>query len=341
MSDERIFIEDVISDLRRVQEFDPEELRQNDRLGRESDFSEAVCPAQRVVSIFKKLPEDAIDELTFQQKKQLQGWCKSIFNLFDEIKSIKLADGEFVSRRDELISQTKQAHDTYLEKLQPLISFAVARTVDFNALTSDARSAVQAIKDESAKIQEELLEISKEASNVLQQVKDAAAEQGVTQQAKYFSDEAVLHANASFKWLIASIGSVLTLFTYSAFTLFFPYLEFFTADTLTDAVQLTASKVLVFLVLTFSALQSVKVYSAHKHNEVTNRHRQNALMTYRTLAEAGGNSETKDVVLQYAASAIYTPNDSGYLKHEDRGTLPSPIVGLNTRALSGGSGQAE
>ena len=341
MSDERIFIEDVISDLRRVQAFDPEQLRQTVRLGSESDFSEAVLPAQRIVSLFKKFPEEAIEELTFQQKKQLQEWCKSVFNLFGEVQSIKQADGDFIARRDSLIVQTKQSHDLYLEKLQPLISFAVARTVDFNSLTADARSAVQAIRDESTKIQDELVTISNESNKVLQQVKDAAAEQGVTQQAKYFKDEALIHAAESKKWLVASIGSVILLLIYAVATLFFPYLEMFAADSLANAVQLTASKILVFLVLTFSALQSVKAYSAHKHNEVTNRHRQNALMTYRTLAEAGGTAETKDVVLQFAASAIYSPNESGYLKNEDRGALPNPVLSLTPRNSGSGSAHSE
>lgn len=341
MSEEKIIIEDVIADLKRIQDFPVEELRQNERLGRESDFSEAITPAQRVVNVFKKFPIDAVEELTFQQKKELQGWCKSIYNLFDEIKTIKLADGDFVSRRDELISQTKQANDIYLSRLQPLISYAVARTVDFNSLTIEARKAVQAIRDENIQIQLELEAISNESRQVLQQVKDAAAEQGVTQQAIYFKDEAEVHGVASERWLWASISSTAVLLSYSALSLFFPYFEVFTADSIVEAVQLTASKLLIFAVLTFAVVQCVKVYLAHRHNEVTNRHRQNALMTYTTLANAAGTTEAKDVVLQYAAGAIYSPNDSGYLKNEDRGLLPSPVVGFNPRSLASGASQAE
>lgn len=341
MSDDRTIIEDLIADLKRIQDFDVEELRQNDRLGRESDFSEAVAPAHRVVNVFRKFPIDAVDELTVQQRKDLQGWCKSIYNLFDEIKTIKLADGDFVSRRDELISQTSQANDIYLAKLQPLIAYAVARTVDFNSLTIEARKAVQAIRDENANLQHELEIISNESKQVLQQVKDAAAEQGVTQQAIYFKDEAEIHNKAAVKWLSASVVSIAVLLCYSTLSLFFPYIDLFTADDVVEAVQLTASKLLIFAVLTFAAVQCVKIYLSHKHNEVTNRHRQNALMTYTTLANAAGTAEAKDVVLQYAAGAIYSPTDSGYLKSEDRGTLPAPVLGLSPRSLGSGSAQTE
>jgi hypothetical protein len=261
--------------------------------------------------------------------------------LFDEIKTIKLADGDFVSRRDELISQTSQANDIYLAKIQPLIAYAVARTVDFNSLTIEARKAVQAIRDENANLQHELEIISNESKQVLQQVKDAAAEQGVTQQAIYFKDEAEIHNKASVKWLSASVVSIAVLLCYSTLSLFFPYIDLFTADDVVEAVQLTASKLLIFAVLTFAAVQCVKIYLSHKHNEVTNRHRQNALMTYTTLANAAGTAEAKDVVLQYAAGAIYSPTDSGYLKSEDRGTLPAPVLGLSPRSLGSGSAQTE
>lgn len=341
MSEDAVVIEDVIADLERVQKFDASDLRQSTRLGVESDFSEAVEPARRLIDVFRKLPADSVNEFTFQQKKQIQSWCKSVYRLFDEAKTIKPADGDFNNRRENLINQIKQAHDEYLEKLQLLISFAVARTVDFNALTAEARGAVQSIRDENKSIQAELDQVSREAEKLLQQVKDAAAEQGVSQQAKYFKDEAELHGKAAYKWLWASILNAGLLMLYSALTMFFPYWEVFTSDSLMEAVQITASKLLVFAVLAFSMAQCVKTYQAHKHNEVTNRHRQNALMTYTTLAEAAGALETKDVVLQYAAGAIYSPHDSGYLKNEDRGVLPVPVMGLTPKSFGSGQAQAE
>ena len=341
MTEEKLVLEDVIADLQRIQSFKPEELRQNERLGRESDFSDVIFPAEKLVNVFKKLPAEAIDELTIEQKKLVQDWCKSVYNLFEEIKSIRTSDTDFASRREDLISQTKQAYDVNLKRLQPLIAYAVARTVDFNDLTDQARRAVQGIRDENEKILRELENVSNEAAQVLQRVKDAAAEQGVTQQAKYFQLQADDHKAASVKWLIASSLSVFLLIAYSILTLFFPYFEFFRPVSVADSIQTTASKALVFIVLAYMSAQCVKVYSAHKHNEVTNRHKQNALMTYTTLAEAGGTADTKDVVLQYAASAIYSPADSGYLKSEERASLPNPVLGLNSRSLSTNTNQSD
>ena len=43
-----------------------------------------------------------------------------------------------------------------------------------------------------------------------------------------------------------------------------------------------------------------------------NRHRQNALLTYRSLVEASGESGTEDIVLAHAASCIFSPQETGF-----------------------------
>lgn len=53
-------------------------------------------------------------------------------------------------------------------------------------------------------------------------------------------------------------------------------------------------------------------YATHKHNAVVNRHRQNALLTYRALVAAAGEKGTEDVVLAHAASCIFSPQDTGF-----------------------------
>lgn len=54
-------------------------------------------------------------------------------------------------------------------------------------------------------------------------------------------------------------------------------------------------------------------------------------MTYKTLAEAGNAPELRDAVLQHAAAAIYAPNDSGYLKSEERGYGAQSLLALLPR----------
>lgn len=67
----------------------------------------------------------------------------------------------------------------------------------------------------------------------------------------------------------------------------------FSQTTRFQALQLISSKFLIFAVLGYMLVMSARNYASHKHNAVVNRHRQNALLTYRTLASASAEKEPK------------------------------------------------
>ena len=73
--------------------------------------------------------------------------------------------------------------------------------------------------------------------------------------------------------------------------------------------------------------RSIKNYTAQKHLEVVNTHRQKALETFDTfVAAAEGNRETRDAVLLAATDAIFDANQSGYLSAKASGTdSKSPV----------------
>lgn len=77
-------------------------------------------------------------------------------------------------------------------------------------------------------------------------------------------------------------------------------------------VQLGVSKVLTFGVLSFLTYLFAKNFLNHKHNAIVNKHRQNALATYRALVEAAGSPNVADVVLTHASACIFSPQSTGY-----------------------------
>ncbi|MBY4895130.1 hypothetical protein KUL25_20405 [Rhodobacteraceae bacterium N5(2021)] len=329
----------VEADLARVQEFDPETLVQRERLGEAFSFEPAVEPARRLIALFKKIPTSALNEFPEQPLSKIQSASKSVFNIFESILSFNSRSPEAESQHTNLISELEAAYQPNFTNLFPFISYAVARTVDFNRLEAEGRAAVQTVRDETKKVVDELDQTSKSANLVLEEVRSAAAEQGVNKEAILFKNEAESHETASIRWLITSVVMIAVVLAYSILSLFFPSIPILRAESLSESIQLTASKLLIFFVLAFGLFQCIRNFSAHKHNAVTNRHRQNALMTYRTLAEAGGTQEARDTILQHAAAAVYSPNDSGYLKGEERGYGGSPIVGFSPKLpASGGLG---
>lgn len=337
MNDYEKLLNDVTDDLARIQDFDAETLVRRDDLGAEFAFNDAVDPAKRLISLCSKLPASALSEFPESQLKQISKQCKAIYSVFSEILSFssKVPDAENV--HISLISRLRDSYQSAFTDLFPYISYAVARTVDFNKLSEDGRAAVQGILDEKQKLTGSIEKTHNEAIALLEEVRKSAAEEGVTRQAKFFRDEAERHEDQGTTWRKASfwVGGILVSYSLAALFLF-PLVGYLQPATPAEAIQVTGSKVLVFVVLAYGLIQCIKNYSAHKHNAVMNKHRQNALLTYTTLAEAGSTPEARDTILQHAAAAIYAPGDTGYVRNEERGYGGNPIVGFAPQQIIGG-----
>src|SRR5438045_5114225 len=81
-----------------------------------------------------------------------------------------------------------------------------------------------------------------------------------------------------------------------------------------QAVQFCVSKLLIFSTIAFILYLCARTLMAHRHNEVVNRHRQNALLTFNALADATSSPQTREVVLTHASACIYAPQESGFSK---------------------------
>jgi hypothetical protein len=66
-------------------------------------------------------------------------------------------------------------------------------------------------------------------------------------------------------------------------------------------------------------------YLAHKHNSIVNKHRQNALLTFKAIVDAAGTEERRDVILTYAAACIFSPQETGYTKPSTGGQSELPL----------------
>lgn len=330
---EAVVVEQVIEDVLRVRDFKVESLIQRERLGAELAFDDAIKPARRLCQLFEQLPVEALREFPARQLSTAQKQAKSVYALFDQILTFK-ASGDPESVKREIINSLSEAYQPAFTDLLPLISYGVARTVDFANLESQGRAAVQAVNDEKNKLAAQIEATLNEAKNLLEEVRNTAAEDGATKNAKFFGSEAASQARAAKYWLIATSISATIVLIYAGLTLFFPV--WFTASNTAESIQLVSSKFLIFFVLAYALYYCARNYASCKHNEVTNKHRQNALLTYRTIAEASHSQENRDAILQHAAAAIYSPADSGYLRREERGYQMGGIMQLPGRSLPTG-----
>ncbi|WP_031555313.1 hypothetical protein [Parvularcula oceani] len=328
--------EGVRESLERVQTFDPEMLPQKDRLSKSFRFDEAVEPAKKLVALFKKLPAEILPELADQQLKQVGDSANAVYNTFEQIISFDETQANSLQARASIITNITSQYQTTFNAIYPIVSYAMARTVDFSSLAHQGQAAIQSIRDQTSAIQKELESTSEEAEKILEEVREAAAEQGVSQQASYFASEANRHAELATKWRDVTWWTSGALALYSFIMLFSHSIPFLAANSVYGAIQFTTSKFLFAFVLGYLVFLSARNFLSHRHNQIVNTHRQNALMTYRTLVDAGGTPEARDSVLSFAAAAIYQLHDTGYTKHGSDGTFDpkSPLSIMPKATLS-------
>jgi hypothetical protein len=191
--------------------------------------------------------------------------------------------------------------------------------------------AEELIRQTSKKAQETL----REMESLSTKAKEAAAIVGVGQHASYFNDEVSDHRKASSYWLVltgllAAIAAGYSLWSFHQIAgtpaegavAWWPHLTYLT------------SRLIVLSVIFFGMGWAARNYRAHKHNEIVNRHRQNALRTFETFARAADDKATKDAVLLEATKSIFGAQSSGYLSGEAEKVPSGTVIEVLGKAIS-------
>jgi hypothetical protein len=321
--------------LVRMQNFDAETLRREADLGSHLNFSPVTESAARLVELYKRLSATALDDFPLPDLQAIRNQADNDFNIFNQILEFNPTAGSPQQQRQQLMQQVQAAYHPAFKALHPYISYSLHRAADFQRLDREARATFQQIRDEATAVTQDLQATRDEAKHVLEDVRKVAAEHGVTQQAAYFKEAADDHERQAGSWKKWTINVSIGLGAYSLATFVLHKLPWIAPATAYETVQMAVSKVLVFGVMSYMLYLCAKNFLSHKHNAIINRHRQNALMTYKALVDAAGDTANRDVVLHQAATCIFGPQPTGYSGQGD-GQAPSSksIVEFLSRPLS-------
>lgn len=310
-------LEETKEALKRIQEFDAKNLSRKEELGTHFELSDAVQPAQKLIRIYQQLSLEALDDLPEAQLTQLKKQADADYNRFQQALDFEPSSDDNqnpTQKREQLINAIESAYAGAFTALHPFISYSLSKVADFKRLENDARATLQAVRDEAESITEQLSEHEKNAQQVLIDVRKVAAEQGVSQQAIYFKEEATSHNTEAEKWRWRTIYFAIGLGSYATLAVFLHKWTFLAPKDMAEAIQLVVSKLLIFFVIAYMLILSARNFMNHKHNEIVNKHRQNALMTFQALSDAASAPEAKDIVLNHASACIFKTQETGYIK---------------------------
>lgn len=328
----KVLIEETKKALIRMQEFDVETLPRIKDLGTSMSFDGAVKPASELIHLYNQLPREALDSFSTKQLTSVKSICSSDFNVLNEV--LKFVPGSTVETRDAIVNNICKRYDPAFDVLHPVISYSVRKSTDFAKLETDARAAFQSIEDKANALEVSMERHEEQAKKVLENIQKMSAEQGVSQQASYFNSEAASHSRASIIWLITTVSlAVVLVIAAVKFLDWNVDLQAKNVDQMYGIVQLTVSKLLVFATLSFLLGMAAKNYMANKHNEVINKHRENALKTYTALVDAAGDEANRDIVLTKAAESIFSTQSTGFGKGESSDGKALSMLSIAPAAL--------
>lgn len=324
---------EAFDSLHRIQSFDAESLRRTSDLGAHLNFSETIKPAQDLIDLFKRLSPESLQDFPDQILTLVRDHANNAYKIFEQIAQFS-PEGENPKGQHQNLH--RKVVDTYphaFMALHPMISYSLHRSADFQRLDAEARATLQTVEDRAKSFTKSMSSHEEEANRALEEIRKAATEQGVTQQAVHFHAESERHEQQSERWRKATVRLAFILASIAVASLFIHKIPLLRPESTYDTIQLAISKVLVFFVVTYMLVLSARNFMSHKHNAVVNKHRQNALLTHQALVEGANEAGARDAVLLQAAGCIFSPQPTGYtsLSSDDSNNARS-IVELASRS---------
>jgi hypothetical protein len=321
--------------LGRIQQFDTTTLSREDDLGKQMSFSEAVIPAEAIIAIYKRIPLTTLEDFTDTHLNAIKTQAQSDLNVFKQILEFNAQTADASNTRANILNTIKKRRDQLFDQLWQYIAYSVARITDTSLLEVQARATIQSIEDQSTTLTNQLKSAKNEADSALAAIRAVASEQGVSQQAIYFKEEAEKQETLATKWLNYTYWFAAAVALFAVLSLFLHKIEWIKPQTNAEMFQLISSKILIFAVLGYLLLMASRNYTTYKHNAVVNKHRQNALLTYRALVEAADGTGAEDIVLANAASCIFSPQETGFAHGKsDASSGPKSVLELMTKSAT-------
>ena len=174
--------------------------------------------------------------------------------------------------------------------------------------------------------------------NVLRAAQEQAADRGVTDYATFFDKVARAYAKSKWCWLAATILVAGVAASFGWYQLVgiesTPGDDAQQGNNVPQAIQHVASRLFVFGVLSYLLVWTGRTYRAEAHNHVINKHRCEALKTFKLFRESAKDDATRDAVLTQATQCIFAHRPSGFAQHDD--AVPSTQTLELTRNIAGG-----
>ena len=339
LQEEKNMLDALEKNLEVLSGITPESLVRKEELGVSLSFEEGLPSFRRTLKLFNDLKNANKDGVPYNTLNELNNLAVNCIEEFKKVKEFSMDKypQNPVNSRDSLITTVRDRYDEYYKKLTPHIAYSIRKGTDFEALESQARDTLTELIKTKNDIIEEQKKAKKDSDSILESMRKAAGDAGVSQNAVFFSIEAEEHKENASNWLNATkwmaIATVIfAILATASFFIFARDLKF------EHALQLGIAKILIFSIFYYATIWCGKNYRAYVHNYVVNKHRQNGLNTFQTFVKATEDEAIKNAVLLKCTESIFGLSNSGFISSESDQSGSSQILEIIRSGFNSKSG---
>lgn len=300
-----------------------EDLVRKEKLGEDLNFEILRDCFVQIADLIKKVTQCDLTKVPFPNLTSYVKTINQIESIYAQINQFSVSTPDQINVRSRYITNVQNHYESLLEQSTPILLIDMLHNNDL----SIEKAKINALTDDISKAKVDSLAIiessQEELKTTLDVMKRAAAQVGVAQHSFVFKEEADFHLTEAKKWFGWTVG---VLVVTALAGLGFLYWTPATAEGTAHIVQFTITKVVVLAVLFYGLSICIKNYRAHKHNNILNKHRQNALQTFETFVKASTDDQTKNAVLLQTTQSIFANQHTGYSSNDSDGDMPSKVI---------------
>lgn len=313
----------VTATLKEICDTNMDEVAREGYLGKDLSFAPAVPYVRRLIDLFKPFQGKDLSQIGYSNLAQIQSQAEGVANTLRQIKQFSPnRSGNVGGERLQLINQIRDVYDGLFASVAPISAFLSSSDQTLDALRSQTQQQAAALTEMRNVAESQLTQMGE----ILKAARDASAKVGVSAHASSFRDQADSHRRSARLWL--EVGAVFAVA--AALWAWFGFSHIPEPTNGTSAafqyLHFGIPRVIVLSLLFYAVFWSAKNYVSHTHNEVVNRHRQNALKTFETFVQSTADAATKDAVLVRTTEAVFMPQPTGYLPSEVEPPIPSAMI---------------
>lgn len=267
-------------------------------------------------------------------------------NIIEYSKSLSISDPTFEDGRRELIGNAYEEYARYVSFIQGVVSVSqynkiedlaiglnnlkskIEEDIDGLEIKTDASllNRINKFDSDSQSVFDEYKEKLNSIDAMMESVKVKSERLFAESEAQHFSLTSNNFNRSSIFWLISTIVVSAVAIAMATIMMNSATGGFIRKLTQNELIVYVSTKAFIFSIICYILSKCMRNYFAAKHNYSVNVHRSNAILSYRALHEITKESTKRDEILSAVANAVFSPQDSAYVKASSGNDVPTAII---------------